>query len=164
MDKGCSLEDLPEAMDDRDKWRERVREICACSMIWWWWYQFLQVFASFSLPCLLVVFHRNLRDIKSSQVSRNFLSILADLNNAVICIVLILYSDIQFLQFFFASFWELILAHQLISPSSSCWTVCFILFYVKIHVFVCLFAFFHSFWLCGQLEQKNPPAYMLFSC
>ena len=25
--KGSSLEDLPEAMDDRDKWRERAREI-----------------------------------------------------------------------------------------------------------------------------------------
>ena len=28
-DTGCSLEDLPEAMDDREGWRERVREICA---------------------------------------------------------------------------------------------------------------------------------------
>ena len=27
-DTGCSLEDLPEAMDDRDKWQEKVREIC----------------------------------------------------------------------------------------------------------------------------------------
>ena len=25
----CSLEDLPKAMDDREKWQERVREICA---------------------------------------------------------------------------------------------------------------------------------------
>ena len=30
-DRGCSLEDLPVAMDDRDGWRERVREICAGS-------------------------------------------------------------------------------------------------------------------------------------
>ena len=28
-DTGCSLEDLPEAMNDREKWRERVRDICA---------------------------------------------------------------------------------------------------------------------------------------
>ena len=28
-DTGCSLEDLPRAMDDRDRWRERVREIRA---------------------------------------------------------------------------------------------------------------------------------------
>ena len=28
-DMGCSREDLPEAMDDREKWRERVRDIRA---------------------------------------------------------------------------------------------------------------------------------------
>ena len=28
-DTGCSLEDLLRAMDDREKWGERVREICA---------------------------------------------------------------------------------------------------------------------------------------
>ena len=26
-DRGCSLEDLPEAMDDRERWQERVRDI-----------------------------------------------------------------------------------------------------------------------------------------
>ena len=30
-DTGCCLEDLPEAMNDREKWRERVRDICATS-------------------------------------------------------------------------------------------------------------------------------------
>ena len=29
-DTGCSLEDLPEAMNDKEKWRERVRTIRAC--------------------------------------------------------------------------------------------------------------------------------------
>ena len=29
-DTGCSLKDLPEAMDDWEGWRERVREIPAC--------------------------------------------------------------------------------------------------------------------------------------
>ena len=29
-DTGCSPEDLPEAMNYRDKWRERVRDIRAC--------------------------------------------------------------------------------------------------------------------------------------
>ena len=28
-DKGCSLEDLPGVMDNRDRWRERVREMLA---------------------------------------------------------------------------------------------------------------------------------------
>ena len=36
-DTGCSPEDLPEAMNDRKKWRERVRDICATSTTWWWW-------------------------------------------------------------------------------------------------------------------------------
>ena len=29
-DTGCSHEDLPEAMNDREEWRERVRDIRAC--------------------------------------------------------------------------------------------------------------------------------------
>ena len=31
-DTKCSPEDLPEAMNDREKWRERVRDICASGM------------------------------------------------------------------------------------------------------------------------------------
>ena len=41
MDTGCSLENLSEVMDDRDKWRERVRDIHAHSMTWWWWWWWL---------------------------------------------------------------------------------------------------------------------------
>ena len=38
-DTGCSPEDLPEVMNDREKWWERVRDICASGMTWWWlWY------------------------------------------------------------------------------------------------------------------------------
>ena len=36
-DTGCGPEDLPEAMNDREKWRERVRDIRAGGTIWWWW-------------------------------------------------------------------------------------------------------------------------------
>ena len=36
-DTGCNPEDLPEAMNNREKWRERVRDICAGGMTWWWW-------------------------------------------------------------------------------------------------------------------------------
>ena len=32
-DTGCSPEDLPEVMNDREKWRERVRDICASNMM-----------------------------------------------------------------------------------------------------------------------------------
>ena len=37
-DTGCCPEDLPRAMNDREEWRERVRDICATSAIWWWWW------------------------------------------------------------------------------------------------------------------------------
>ena len=33
---GCSPEDLPEAMKDREKWREWVRDIHASGSTWWW--------------------------------------------------------------------------------------------------------------------------------
>ena len=35
-DTGCCPEDLPDAMNDREKWRERVRDIRATSTTWWW--------------------------------------------------------------------------------------------------------------------------------
>ena len=37
-DTGCSPEDLPEAMDDREGWQGRVRDICTDSVTWWWWW------------------------------------------------------------------------------------------------------------------------------
>ena len=37
-DTGCCPEDLPEAMNDREEWRERVRDIRATSTTWWWWW------------------------------------------------------------------------------------------------------------------------------
>ena len=37
-DTGCSSEDLLEAMHDREKWRERVRDIRASGTTWWWWW------------------------------------------------------------------------------------------------------------------------------
>ena len=43
---GYSLEDLPEAMDDRDRWRERVWEIHASGATWWWWWWLLSVAVS----------------------------------------------------------------------------------------------------------------------
>ena len=43
QDTGCNPEDLPEAMDDREKWREMVKDIRAGGMTsWWWWWHSLQ--------------------------------------------------------------------------------------------------------------------------
>ena len=49
-DTGCSPEDLPEAMNDREKWWERIRDIRACSTTWWWWWWWLLLL----LLCLLM--------------------------------------------------------------------------------------------------------------
>ena len=45
-DAWCNPEDLPEAMDDREGWRKRVRDIRADGVTWWWWWWFypLRVF------------------------------------------------------------------------------------------------------------------------
>ena len=43
-DTGCNPEDLPEAMNDREEWRERVRYIHAGGTTrWWWWYLFKNI-------------------------------------------------------------------------------------------------------------------------
>ena len=52
-DTGCSPEDLPEAMNDREKWRERIRSIHAGSTIWWWWWW--HVLCTCTTPLLLPV-------------------------------------------------------------------------------------------------------------
>ena len=40
-DTGCCPEDLPRAINDREEWRDRVRDICATSVTWWWWWWWL---------------------------------------------------------------------------------------------------------------------------
>ena len=57
-DTECSSEDLPEAMNAREKWRERVRDIRASGTTWWWWwYVTLLTCVVFNVfLCLLVVF------------------------------------------------------------------------------------------------------------
>ena len=34
----CCPEDLPRAINVREEWRERVRDIRATSVRWWWWW------------------------------------------------------------------------------------------------------------------------------
>ena len=45
-DTGCSPEDLPEAMNDKEKWRERVKDIRGSGTTWWRWI----IIDSFPLP------------------------------------------------------------------------------------------------------------------
>ena len=37
-DTRCSPEDLPEAMNEREMWRERVMDIHVSYTTWWWWW------------------------------------------------------------------------------------------------------------------------------
>ena len=43
-DTGCCPEDLPRAMNDREEWRERARDIRAASTIWWWWWWYIYIY------------------------------------------------------------------------------------------------------------------------
>ena len=45
-DTGCNPEDLPEAMNNREKGRERVRDTRDGSTTrwWWWWYIYIYIF------------------------------------------------------------------------------------------------------------------------
>ena len=48
---GCSPEDLPEAFNDREKWRERVRDIRASGTTWWYIYIYIYVCVCVCLTC-----------------------------------------------------------------------------------------------------------------
>ena len=47
-DTGCSSEGMPEAMNDREKWRERVRDIRANGTTWWWWWWWYEKYYNYS--------------------------------------------------------------------------------------------------------------------
>ena len=51
-DSGCSSKDLPEAMNDRDKWWERVRDIRTSGTTWWWWWLSFKLRTHAKLNCL----------------------------------------------------------------------------------------------------------------
>ena len=43
-DTGCNPEDLPEAINNRETWRERVRDIRPSCTTWWWWYIYIYIY------------------------------------------------------------------------------------------------------------------------
>ena len=57
-DTGYSLEDLPGAMDDREGWRERAREIRAGGARWWWWWWLMLNSNSYQRLLLLVIWNQ----------------------------------------------------------------------------------------------------------
>ena len=46
-DTWCSPEDLPREMNDREKWRERVRDIRDSGTTWWWWWWYIYMYIYF---------------------------------------------------------------------------------------------------------------------
>ena len=50
-DTGCCPEDLPEAMNDREEWRERVMDIRATSTTWWYTYIYIYIYIYFFGKC-----------------------------------------------------------------------------------------------------------------
>ena len=58
-DTGCNPEDLSEAMNDREKWRERVRDIRAGGTTWWWWWHTVKWFQICN-QILIIQFNRYL--------------------------------------------------------------------------------------------------------
>ena len=66
-DTGCSPEDLPEAMNNREKWRERVRDIHASGMTWWWYI----ISHSISLTTIALSRHLTLHLFDTSSISQH---------------------------------------------------------------------------------------------
>ena len=80
-DTGCNPEDLPEAMNDRKKWRERVRDIRAGDTTWWWWWhshihKYGHVRNGWNGHRMLVTYIHNVehRNLKIVQVRNLFIS------------------------------------------------------------------------------------------
>ena len=59
-DTECSPEDLPEAMNDRKKWRERVRDICALFLKQWSGYKYCHL--------TIIVLFNTIHAIKCFQI------------------------------------------------------------------------------------------------
>ena len=72
-DTGCSPEDLPEAMNDREKWRERVRDIRATSTTWWWWWFIIELYNIGGARGVVVIVVGNGHGDTSSNPGRDWL-------------------------------------------------------------------------------------------
>ena len=61
-DTGCNPEDLPEVMNDREKWREMVKDIRAGGTTWWWWWWHIYIY-------IYIVIHRQICFVLSELIS-----------------------------------------------------------------------------------------------
>ena len=110
-----------------------------------------------------MVFHWSLGDSKSPQISRTLLSILADLNNAIVWMVftcpLISKSSSLWINPFVTVLNALI---TIVSPSLSCSTV-FFQFFSKVKIFISLFTFFQFYTVVGRNDKVHYTAGSLLS-
>ena len=83
-DTGCRPEDLPEAMNDREKWREKVRDIRASGKTrwWWWWYIYINIYIYIPHYCQLnnfsqicessTIFRKNFAHVRTISFTQGF--------------------------------------------------------------------------------------------
>ena len=77
---GCSPEDLPEAMNDREKWRERVKDICASGTTWWWWFGWLDWWHTNLCWVILYQSHFNNCDLQLYTVKQYIFTIILNIS------------------------------------------------------------------------------------
>ena len=89
-DTGCCPEDLLKAMNDREEWRERVRDIRATSAIWWWCYIYIYIY----IYCAYIYTNENIRsvgfvmtpldpsDLRNGWIRYSFISNVIHVNNS----------------------------------------------------------------------------------
>ena len=70
-DTECCPQYLPKAMNDREKWRERVRDIRATSTTWWWWWWWC-----YGYPRGVMVKAINCNFVRQSRYYIHFLAII----------------------------------------------------------------------------------------
>ena len=62
-DTGCCPEDLPRVMNEREEWRERVRDIRATSATWWWSYICMHTetyIYTYIYMCIYMIIHKHM--------------------------------------------------------------------------------------------------------
>ena len=152
-DMGCSSKDLLEAMNDREKWRERVRDIHASGTIWWWWplsyVLFIPIFCSSMVLLLLHPVVGLFPCIPHFLVGRIFFCYLG-----IFCFACIAWVCLHIFLLFF--FFQCLLIH-LYKLYHETLLFCFGLFILACFSFLSVFACCHSFFNCTSslISHKN---------
>ena len=63
---------MPEAMNDKEKWRERVKDIRASGTTWWWWYIYIYIYiyTKEDLKIEPLILHQENHNIYREQCSK----------------------------------------------------------------------------------------------